>query len=110
MKNAEYSISSLAEYSIGSKNNNSDRFQGDYLLHQHFNYAMSADEVKALDNNGDPMGYVVPKESRYFEKRYQSDLRMELMDGEVPMVLIIYLLCQMVAFWSCRGIMMLIKL
>lgn len=73
LKNAEYSISSLAEYSIGSKNNNSDRFQGDYLLHQHFNYAMSADEVKALDNNGDPMGYVVPKESRYFEKRYQSD-------------------------------------
>ena len=64
MKNAEYSISSLAEYSIGSKNNNSDRFQGDYLLHQHFNYAMSADEVKALDNNGDPMGYVVPKAKR----------------------------------------------
>lgn len=48
-------------------------FQGDYLLHRHFNYAMIADEVKALDNNGDPMGYVVPKESRYFEKRYQSD-------------------------------------
>lgn len=53
--------------------NNSLYFQGDYLLHRHFNYAMSADEVKALDNNGDPMGYVVPKESRYFEKRYQSD-------------------------------------
>lgn len=64
MKNAEFSISSLAEYSIGSKNNHSDRFQGDYLLHQHFNYAMSADEVKALDNNGDPMGYVVPKAER----------------------------------------------
>lgn len=64
LKNAEFSISSLAEYSIGSKNNNSDRFQGDYLLHQHFNYAMSADEVKALDNNGDPMGYVVPKAKR----------------------------------------------
>lgn len=27
---------------------------------------MSADEVKALDNNGDPMGYVVPKAMRYF--------------------------------------------
>lgn len=64
LKNAEYSISSLAEYSIGSKNNNSDRFQGDYLLHRHFNYAMSADEVKALDNNNDPMGYVVPKAKR----------------------------------------------
>ena len=64
LKNVEFSISSLAEYSIGSKNNHSDRFQGDYLLHQHFNYAMSADEVKALDNNGDPMGYVVPKAKR----------------------------------------------
>lgn len=39
-------------------------FQGDYLLHRHFNYTMSADEVKALDNNGDPMGYVVPKSKR----------------------------------------------
>lgn len=29
-----------------------------------YNYAMSADEVKALDNNGDPMGYVVPKAMR----------------------------------------------
>lgn len=64
MKNAEYSISSLAEYWIGSKNNNSDRFQGDYLLHRHFNYAMSADEVKSLDNHNDPMGYVVPKAKR----------------------------------------------
>lgn len=41
-------------------------FQGDYLLHRHFNYAMSADEVKALENNGDPMGYVVPKLYRQF--------------------------------------------
>lgn len=64
MKTSEFSISSLSEYIIGSKNNNSDRFKGDYLLHQHFNYAMSADEVKALDNNGDPMGYVVPKAKR----------------------------------------------
>lgn len=44
--------------------NNSLYFQGDYLLHRHFNYAMSADEVKALDNNGDPVGYVVPKAKR----------------------------------------------
>lgn len=64
LKTSEFSISSLSEYIIGSKNNNSDRFKGDYLLHQHFNYAMSADEVKALDNNGDPMGYVVPKAKR----------------------------------------------
>lgn len=41
-----------------------NRLQGGYLLHRHFNYAMTADEVKALDNNGDPMGYVVPKTMR----------------------------------------------
>lgn len=38
-----------------------------------WNYALSADEIATLYNNGDPMGHVVPKESRYFEKRYQSD-------------------------------------
>jgi hypothetical protein len=30
----------------------------------HFNYALSAGEVSALWNNGDPMGYVVPKAMR----------------------------------------------
>lgn len=30
-----------------------------------WNYALSADEIATLDNNGDPMGYVVPKEKRY---------------------------------------------
>lgn len=60
----KYALNNLFEYYIGSFENNLDRFQGDYLLHQHFNYAMSADEVKALDNNGDPMGYVVPKAKR----------------------------------------------
>lgn len=44
--------------------NNSLYFQGEYLLHRHFSYAMSADEVKALDNNNDPVGYVVPKAMR----------------------------------------------
>lgn len=39
-------------------------FRSDYLLHRHFNYAMSADEVKTLDNNNDPMGYVMPKVKR----------------------------------------------
>lgn len=33
---------------------------------RHFNYALSAEEVAALYNNGDPMGYVVPKAMRYF--------------------------------------------
>lgn len=62
----------ISIYYIGSLEN-SNRLNGYYFLHRHFNYAMSADEVKGLDNNNDPMGYVVPKESRYFEKRYQSD-------------------------------------
>lgn len=38
-----------------------------------WNYALSADEIATLYNNGDPMGYVVPKASRYFEKSYQSN-------------------------------------
>ena len=58
-------ISSLTWYYLGNyKTNTSYKFQGDYLLHRHFNYAMSEDEVKALDNNGDPMGYVAPKAMR----------------------------------------------
>ena len=60
-------VNTISLYNIGFYSaNNSLYFQGDYLLHRHFNYAMSADEVKALDNNGDPMGYVVPKAMRYF--------------------------------------------
>lgn len=46
-------------------------FQGDYLLHQHFNYAMTADEVATLYNNGDPMGYVVPKAMRKIDYSVQ---------------------------------------
>lgn len=43
---------------------NSSIFYGDWLMYRQFNYLMSADEVKALDNNCDPMGYVVPKAKR----------------------------------------------
>lgn len=58
-------VNTISLYNIGFYfANNSLYFQGDYLLHRHFNYAMSADEVKALYNNGDPMGYVVPKAMR----------------------------------------------
>lgn len=58
-------VNTISLYNIGFYfASNRLYFQGDYLLHQHFNYAMSADEVKALDNNGDPMGYVVPKAKR----------------------------------------------
>lgn len=71
---APYSTPQFAYYVIGALTGRfMYRFKGDYLLHRHFNYAMSADEEKALDNNGDPMGYVVPKASRYFEKSYQSN-------------------------------------
>lgn len=52
--------SRLYIYRIGHFNFTAN-FQGDYLLHRHFNYAMSADEVKTLDNNGNPLGYVLPK-------------------------------------------------
>lgn len=34
---------------------------------RHFNYALSAEEVAAHYNNGDPMGYVVPKAMRGLE-------------------------------------------
>ena len=58
-------VNTISLYNIGFYfASNRLYFQGDYLLHRHFNYAMSADEVKALDNNGDPMGYVVPKAKR----------------------------------------------
>ena len=69
-----YERTSLYYYVIGGLTGNfKNRFQGDYLLHRHFNYAMSADEVKALDNNGDPMGYVVPKAMRGEIFSYLSD-------------------------------------
>lgn len=45
---------------------NSAIFYGDWLMYRQFNYLMSSDEVKAIDNNGNPMGYVVPKAMRYF--------------------------------------------
>lgn len=38
--------------------------QGSLVFCRHYNYALSAEEVAALDNNGDPMGYVVPKAMR----------------------------------------------
>lgn len=37
-----------------------NRFDGDYLLHRHFDYVLSAEEVATLHNNGDPAGYVLP--------------------------------------------------
>lgn len=55
-------VSRCSGYKLGYLLVNSTKyhFQGDYLLHRHFNYAMSANEVKALDNTGDPAGYMLP--------------------------------------------------
>lgn len=40
--------------------------QGSLVFCRHYNYAISAEEAAAHYNNGDPMGYVVPKLYRQF--------------------------------------------
>lgn len=74
-------VNAISLYNIGFYSaNNSLYFQGDYLLHRHFNYAMSADEVKALDNNGDPAGYILPqnlkniKDMAFTSKTFEFDM------------------------------------
>lgn len=72
---APYSTPQFAYYVIGALTDRfMYRFKGDYLLHRHFNYAMSADEVKALDNNGDPAGYVVPLADKYRWEASESNI------------------------------------
>lgn len=44
---------------------------------RHFNYALSAEEVAAHYNNGDPMGYVVPKAMRRPEIAFPSGVYTE---------------------------------
>lgn len=68
-------VSRCSGYKLGYLLVNSTKyhFQGDYLLHRHFNYAMSANEVKALDNTGDPAGYVLPANYRGYGDVYHSD-------------------------------------
>lgn len=52
----------FVDYALGLQNAiNLKRFDGDYLFHRHFNYAMDADEVKTLYNDGDPAGYILPQ-------------------------------------------------
>lgn len=48
-------------------------FYGDWLMYRHFNYVMSANEVKALHNNGDPAGYVLPVNYKGYGDVYHSD-------------------------------------
>lgn len=68
-------VSRCSGYRLGYLLDNSTKyhFQGDYLLHRHFNYAISANEVKALDNTGDPAGYVLPANYRGYGDVYHSD-------------------------------------
>ena len=35
--------------------------QGSLVFCRHYNYALSAEEVAALYNNGDPAGYILPR-------------------------------------------------
>lgn len=68
-------VSRCSGYRLGYLLVNSTKyhFQGDYLLHRHFNYAMSANEVKALDNTGDPAGYKLPSNYKGYGDVYHSD-------------------------------------
>jgi hypothetical protein len=68
-------VSRCSGYKLGYLLVNSTKyhFQGDYLLHRHFNYAISANEVKALDNTDDPAGYVLPANYRGYGDVYHSD-------------------------------------
>lgn len=68
-------VSRCSGYKLGYLLVNSTKyhFQGDYLLHRHFNYAMSANEVKALDNTGDPAGYKLPSSYKGYGDVYHSD-------------------------------------
>lgn len=68
-------VSRCSGYRLGHLLVNSTKyhFQGDYLLHRHFNYAISANEVKALDNTDDPAGYVPPANYRGYGDVYHSD-------------------------------------
>lgn len=47
--------------------------QGPLVFCRHYNYALSAKEVAAHYNDGDPAGYVLPAGMKYRELSYQSD-------------------------------------
>ena len=72
---APYSTPQFAYYVIGALTDRfMSRFKGDYLLHRHFNYALSAEEVAAHYNNGDPAGYVVPLADKYRWEASESNI------------------------------------
>ena len=47
--------------------------QGSLVFCRHYNYALSAEEVAALYNDGDPSGYVLPIPYKYKVANYISD-------------------------------------
>ena len=47
--------------------------QGSLVFCRHYNYALSAEEVAALYNDGDPAGYVLPIPYKYKVANYISD-------------------------------------
>ena len=72
---APYSTPQFAYYVIGALTGRfMYRFKGDYLLHRHFNYALSAEEVAAHYNGGDPAGYVVPLADKYRWEASESNI------------------------------------
>lgn len=49
--------------------------QGSLVFCRHYNYAISAEEVAAHYNNGDPAGYVVPLADKYRWEASESNIR-----------------------------------
>ena len=49
--------------------------QGSLVFCRHYNYALSAEEVAAHYNNGDPAGYVVPLADKYRWEASESNIR-----------------------------------
>lgn len=49
--------------------------KGSLVFCRHYNYALSAEEIAALYNNGDPAGYVLPAVYKYRWKASESDIK-----------------------------------
>lgn len=64
-KSFEGDVASL-QFRIGAQ---SQPPKGPIYFCRHYNYALSAEEVSALWNNGDPAGYVLPAEMKSGERR-----------------------------------------
>ena len=58
--------------------------QGSLVFCRHYNYALSAEEVAALYNDGDPAGYIVPKSRRLQATPYIRLMAPMTTDGWSP--------------------------